>query len=139
MFTIASGRACRRLPHPLYVIDIDPETSSVIVGEAEICSRRNLKSATPCGTTREAALRGHRKNSLRPCWRRRDRDHREKHTAHVRLHEPQKAVTPGQAAVFYDGDRVVGGGWIARQKAAWLRDYYSNAFLAFSRSSSLDF
>jgi tRNA-specific 2-thiouridylase len=39
-------------------------------------------------------------------------------SARVRLHEPQKAVTPGQAAVFYDGDRVLGGGWIRRQQAA---------------------
>jgi len=34
--------------------------------------------------------------------------------AHVVLHEPQFAVTPGQAAVFYDGDTVMGGGWITR-------------------------
>ncbi|NLH50907.1 MAG: tRNA 2-thiouridine(34) synthase MnmA [Myxococcales bacterium] len=33
-------------------------------------------------------------------------------TAVVRFNQPLRAVTPGQAAVFYDGDRVIGGGWI---------------------------
>jgi tRNA-specific 2-thiouridylase len=37
--------------------------------------------------------------------------------ARIQLHEPQKAVTPGQAAVFYDGDIVLGGGWICRAAA----------------------
>jgi tRNA-specific 2-thiouridylase len=32
--------------------------------------------------------------------------------AELRFDEPVEAVTPGQAAVFYDGARVLGGGWI---------------------------
>jgi tRNA-specific 2-thiouridylase len=33
-------------------------------------------------------------------------------SAHVRFEVPQRAVTPGQAAVFYSGEQVIGGGWI---------------------------
>ena len=32
--------------------------------------------------------------------------------ARVEFNEPQPAITPGQAAVFYEGESVVGGGWI---------------------------
>jgi tRNA-specific 2-thiouridylase len=38
--------------------------------------------------------------------------------ARIHLHEPQRAVTPGQAAVIYEGDVVLGGGWICRAEAA---------------------
>jgi tRNA-specific 2-thiouridylase len=34
-------------------------------------------------------------------------------TARIAFREPQRAITPGQAAVFYSGEQVLGGGWIA--------------------------
>jgi tRNA-uridine 2-sulfurtransferase len=42
----------------------------------------------------------------------------ENNRARIRLHEPQRAVTPGQAAVIYNGDVVIGGGWICRTEPA---------------------
>jgi tRNA-specific 2-thiouridylase len=35
--------------------------------------------------------------------------------ARIRFDEPQRAITPGQATVFYRGDEVLGGGWIEKQ------------------------
>jgi tRNA-specific 2-thiouridylase len=35
-------------------------------------------------------------------------------TAVVTLDNPERAVAPGQACVFYDGERLLGGGWIQR-------------------------
>ena len=42
--------------------------------------------------------------------------------AQVRFNRPEFGVAPGQAAVFYDGSRVLGGGWIAETSAAGLDD-----------------
>ena len=43
---------------------------------------------------------------------RHDRFDRPPDDVRVLFDQPQRAITPGQAAVFYDGDTVVGGGWI---------------------------
>ena len=38
------------------------------------------------------------------------------HRVQVKFDEPQRAITPGQATVFYRGDEVVGGGWIVKTR-----------------------
>ncbi len=40
------------------------------------------------------------------------------HTAEVVLDEPEAGIAGGQACVFYDGERVLGGGWITREDEA---------------------
>jgi len=119
MFTIGQRKG---LPggsaRPRYVIDIDPETSSVIVGDAEdlIVEEFEVDRATwheaPAGPA-ELTVKiryGHAGAAAMVTPLDGER-------AHVRLDVPQRAVTPGQAAVFYDGDRVAGGGWICRSAA----------------------
>jgi tRNA-specific 2-thiouridylase len=107
-------------PQPRYVVDIDAETNRVIVGTAEDLisdefeiDRVNWVSRgvpdEPVGVTVKIRY-SHAGASATLFPLPGDR-------ARIELHEPQKAVTPGQAAVFYDGDVVLGGGWICRQTA----------------------
>ena len=100
---------------PLYVVDIDAASASVTVGPREALERAALTASrvnwmsgdTPSGPLRAAARIRYRHQdapaTITPIAS--DR-------AEVAFDTPQSAITPGQAVVFYDGDVVVGGGWI---------------------------
>jgi tRNA-specific 2-thiouridylase len=103
-------------PQPLYVVQIDSRKNRVIVGsEAELLRREMIVARPNWIAIAELA------EPLRVSVKIRSRhgeapaviEAREEGTVKVTFDEPQRAVTPGQAAVFYDGDVVVGGGWIA--------------------------
>jgi len=105
---------------PLYVIALEPESQTVIVGERAALERDAMPvadvtwggGAPPAGPFRaDVQIRhGHR---AAPALVTPIDDDR----AEVRFDRPQSAVAPGQAAVFYDGDVVRGGGWIERELA----------------------
>ncbi|MEP6974190.1 MAG: tRNA 2-thiouridine(34) synthase MnmA, partial [Spartobacteria bacterium] len=121
MFTIGQRKGLPGgSPSPRYVVDIDPATNRIFVGSAEDLlveefeiDRVNWSSRAASEDPLEVTVKIRYSHAgaaatllpLAP-----DR-------ALVRLHEPQKAVTPGQAAVCYDRDVVVGGGWICRHAA----------------------
>ena len=112
---IATGR-------PLYVIAIDAARNRVVVGdEAALAStecvveRCNWVSVAAPDRSREASVKIRSQHpgsaaTLEPF----DGGAR----VRVRFAKPERAVTPGQAAVFYDGDLMLGGGWIAGTQPA---------------------
>src|ERR1700681_1128419 len=100
---------------PLYVIQIKNDTRQVIVGKDEELYSRTLR-ARRVNLISTAELR----EPMRVAVKIRHRHQPAPATiesggpddVQVTFDEPQRALTPGQAAVFYDRDIVVGGGWI---------------------------
>jgi tRNA-specific 2-thiouridylase len=110
-------------PRPRYVVDLDPETNRVIVGDADdlVCDEFEIDQANWIAAdylTPDAELTV--KIRYNHPGTRASVTLLENKRARVRLHEAQRAVTPGQAAVVYSGDMVVGGGWICRHEAPVL-------------------
>lgn len=105
------------LGYPVYVVRLDAENNAVIVGDASeifsagaVCSDANWitvpELTEPLAVT--AKIRYNAKEvpaTIRPG---------DAGAVQIEFAEPQRAVTPGQIAVFYDGDRVVGGATIDR-------------------------
>jgi tRNA-specific 2-thiouridylase len=115
-------------PSPLYVLNIDPASHRVTVGaDAELAVRtlraRNLNWIAIPELTGPMRVRVKIRHRHEPAWAvikpaapgsSHSGTGASPSTAEViaTFEEPQRAVTPGQSAVFYDGDEVVGGGWI---------------------------
>jgi tRNA-specific 2-thiouridylase len=103
-------------PRPLYVLRIEPEARRVVAGSEERLERdrcviertRWIPFERPRGglraTVRIRSTQAGSTARILPLG-----DGR----AEIRFDEPQRAIAPGQAAVAYDGDLVLGGGWIA--------------------------
>ena len=101
---------------PLYVIQINGANKQVMVGGDEHLYSRTLRARRTnlisvddlSGPRRVTVKIRHRHDPAPAVIERSALDE-----ILVTFDEPQRAITPGQAAVFYDGDVVVGGGWIA--------------------------
>jgi tRNA-specific 2-thiouridylase len=115
-YTIGQRKGLRvASPKPLYVLELDPKTNRVIVGDDDRLSRAEFVvhrcnwipyESPPAQIEVLAKIRYNHPGAAATVEPRADG------TASVRLHEPQRAVTPGQACVFYQDDLVLGGGWI---------------------------
>src|SRR3954447_26723946 len=104
--------------YPIYVVDIDPAENRVVLGEKDALMKRSLvahqvnllsdrlAAAGPEGLRCGAKIRyNHQPQPARVFVTGADE-------IRVTFDEPQSAVTPGQAVVVFDGDVVLGGGWI---------------------------
>jgi len=106
---------------PLYVMRLDLENNAVFVGLKEDVYSRELGAKKvnwishqlPDGPiSAQVRIRSNHRPAKAQITLERGKGGAEPLRARVLFDEPQLAVTPGQAAVFYEGERVLGGGWI---------------------------
>jgi tRNA-specific 2-thiouridylase len=117
-YTIGQRRGLRLAKgKPLYVIGIDREKNAIIVGGGEEVYSKAFKVGSvhwmvppPLIGSMNAQVKiryNHPGSEAILTLQKEDE-------VEVRFQSPQKAITPGQAAVFYDGETVMGGGWIKK-------------------------
>ncbi len=102
-------------PEPLYVIRLEPDTKRLIVGprRALAVSAAVLDDINWIGEGHEGPITAKVRSLAKPVAARFD-------GGTVHFDQPEYGVAPGQAAVLYAGDRVLGGGWIRETVAAKL-------------------
>jgi tRNA-specific 2-thiouridylase len=100
---------------PLYVVALRPSTNEVVVGAAGdlFCTEANLRDvhwpAKEAGEEIEVHVQLRSRHAAAPAVLTRISPSQ----ARVVFRAPQRAISPGQSAVFYAGDRVIGGGIVA--------------------------
>lgn len=100
-------------PHPLHVLSIHPDSKTLVAGPAKrlmksglVAKNASWPAGVPEGPVR-ARVRIRYRDAGTEGW-----VHPEGEGAKVTFDAPVKAISPGQAAVFYRGDEVLGGAWI---------------------------
>jgi tRNA-specific 2-thiouridylase len=115
-FTIGQRKGIGAFGGKRFVTEIDPQLNVITIGnDEELLSRRlwaekpSWVEGGPPGEEFEALVKVRYKSPLAPARVRVTGNEIE-----VEFHQPLRAITPGQAAVLYDGERVIGGGIISR-------------------------
>lgn len=107
-------------PRPLYVLRIDADRRRVVVGPREQLTAESFTASRlnwiepPLGEETAAEVQVRYRSKPVPCTLK----PLDGHGVEVRPDEPLPSVTPGQAAVFYRNEQVLGGGWIDRAPVA---------------------
>ncbi len=118
-YTIGQRKGLGGFGRPVYVLDKDAAANTVTLGDAPLLFARRL-IAKEVNLITTPALTAPMRVTAKTRYRQND----EPATLHpledgrllVEFDSPQRAITPGQAVVFYDGELVVGGGTIATDK-----------------------
>ncbi|MEX2270621.1 MAG: tRNA 2-thiouridine(34) synthase MnmA [Vicinamibacterales bacterium] len=121
-FTVGQRKGLRLATGvPLYVLEIDAASQTVTVGPKDALEKTELvatdvnwiSGTAPSGPIRVTAKIRHRAKDAAATVVAGAEAPACRPGATLVFDEPQVAVAPGQAVVFYDGDTVIGGGWIA--------------------------
>lgn len=105
--------------YPLYVVRIDPQRNAVVVGPSSALFSRSARVTGAnwiSGQVPEAPVRCQVKVRYRQEAQPAVVTATGPDTFEILFDEPQRAITPGQAAVLYDGDVVLGGGTLEAEK-----------------------
>jgi len=101
-------------PEPLYVVGLNPEEAQVLVGPKRMLAVQAAEviETNRIGPLPDMPLTAKVRSMAKPVPITLEGSLGNSATVTIRFAEPEFGVAPGQAAVIYAGDRVVGGGWI---------------------------